>query len=91
MIDGDATGREREVLEALGRLDEVWDELFPAEQTRIMRLLVERIDVAIDGIDIRLRTSGIHHGEKGTLPFNVRTRGKGGERGRYPLTYVRED
>jgi DNA invertase Pin-like site-specific DNA recombinase len=58
--DGDAGAREREVHEALGRLDEVWDELFPAEQTRILRLLVEGIDVAPDGIDVRLRTAGIH-------------------------------
>lgn len=58
--DGDASAREREVLDALGRLDEVWEELFPAEQTRILHLLVEGIDVAPDGIDVRLRTSGIH-------------------------------
>ncbi len=58
--NGDAAAREREVLDALGRLDEVWGELFPAEQTRIVRLLVDRIDVAPDGIDVRLRTGGIH-------------------------------
>lgn len=57
---GDAAIREREVMEAMGRLDEVWEELFPAEQTRILRLLVERIDVAPDGVDVRLRTAGIH-------------------------------
>ena len=28
----------------------VWDELYPAEQARILRLLIERIDVAPDGI-----------------------------------------
>ncbi len=60
LSNGDAAAREREVIEALGRLDEVWEELFPAEQTRIVRLLVERIDVAPDGIDVRLRTGGIH-------------------------------
>ena len=57
---GDAAARERMVLDALGRLDEMWDELFPAEQTRILRLLVERVDVAPDGIDVRLRTAGFH-------------------------------
>ena len=36
---------EAEVREALGRLDSVWDELFPAEQERIVRLLVERMVV----------------------------------------------
>ena len=33
---------ESEVREALERLDPLWDELFPAEQARIVRLLVER-------------------------------------------------
>jgi DNA invertase Pin-like site-specific DNA recombinase len=48
-----------EVQEALARLDPVWNELFPAEQARIVHLLVERIDVSQDGIDIRLRTHGL--------------------------------
>ena len=34
--------------EALERLDPLWDELFPAEQARIVRLLVERVDVGAD-------------------------------------------
>jgi hypothetical protein len=37
----------------------VWDELFPAEQARIVQLLVERVDVSPDGVDIRLRTEGL--------------------------------
>jgi site-specific DNA recombinase len=41
------------------RLDPVWEELFPAEQSRILQLLVERVDVSLDGIDIRLRTDGL--------------------------------
>jgi DNA invertase Pin-like site-specific DNA recombinase len=50
---------ESEVREALERLDPLWDELFPAEQARIVQLLVERIDVAPGGIDIRLRVDGL--------------------------------
>ena len=50
---------ETEVREALGRLDLLWDELFPAEQARIVQLLVERVDVGLDGADIRLRTEGL--------------------------------
>lgn len=50
---------ETEVREALERLDPLWDELFPAEQARIVRLLVERVDVGIDGADIRLRSEGL--------------------------------
>jgi site-specific DNA recombinase len=37
----------------------VWDELYPAEQARIMRLLVERIDIAPDGISVTLHAAGI--------------------------------
>jgi hypothetical protein len=41
---------EGEVREALLDLDPLWDELFPAEQARIVQLLVERVDVSVDGI-----------------------------------------
>ena len=50
---------ESEVREALQRLDPVWNELFPAEQARVIQLLVERVDVSPDGVDIRLRTEGL--------------------------------
>jgi hypothetical protein len=35
-------------------------ELYPAEQARILRLLIERIDVAPDGISVTLHAAGIH-------------------------------
>ena len=50
---------EGDVIEALGALDPVWDELYPAEQTRILRLLIEHIDVAPDGISVTLHAAGI--------------------------------
>jgi hypothetical protein len=50
---------ETEVREALNRLDPLWGELFPAEQARIVQLLVERVDVSLDGADISLRTEGL--------------------------------
>jgi site-specific DNA recombinase len=50
---------ETAVREALERLDPLWDELFPAEQARIVQLLVERVDISADGADIRLRTEGL--------------------------------
>jgi hypothetical protein len=37
----------------------VWDELFPAEQERIVRLLVDRVEVGLDGTDVHLRVEGI--------------------------------
>ena len=50
---------ELEVREALHRLDPLWDELFPAEQARIVQMLIERVDVGLDGADIRLRIEGL--------------------------------
>ena len=50
---------EGDVIEALGALEPVWDELYPAEQARILQLLIERIDVAPDGISVTLHAAGI--------------------------------
>ena len=50
---------EAEVRDALGNLDPLWGELFPAERARIVRLLVERVEVGPHGADIRLRTEGL--------------------------------
>jgi site-specific DNA recombinase len=55
----DAAITEDEVRTALMELDPVWDELFPAEQSRIVQLLVERVDVSTDGVTLRLRTDGL--------------------------------
>src|SRR5690348_9243338 len=41
--DSDIT--ESEVREALINFDALWNELFPAEQTRIVQLLVERVEL----------------------------------------------
>jgi hypothetical protein len=50
---------EGDVIEALGALEPVWVELYPAEQARILRLLIERIDVGPDGISVTLYAAGI--------------------------------
>jgi site-specific DNA recombinase len=50
---------EAEVRDALEQLDPIWDELFPAEQDRIVQLLVERVDVQEDGVEIRFRVDGL--------------------------------
>ena len=47
------------MIEALGALEPVWDELYRAEQARILRLLIDRIDVAPDGISVTLHAAGI--------------------------------
>ena len=50
---------EADAREALTRLDPLWDELFPAEQARIAALLIERIDIGTDGLNVRLRMDGL--------------------------------
>jgi site-specific DNA recombinase len=35
--------------------DGTWSELFPAEQARIGQLLVERVDVQEDALEVRVR------------------------------------
>ena len=55
--DGEIT--EAESREALQQLDPLWDELFPAEQARIVALLVERVDIGTDGMKVRLRMDGL--------------------------------
>ena len=46
---------EREVVQTVTDFAPLWDELFPAEQARIVRLLVEWIDLSPDGMQVRLR------------------------------------
>ena len=50
---------EQEVLLALERIGPLWDELFPAERARIVRLLVDRVDVRAEGAAVRLRLDGL--------------------------------
>ena len=50
---------EADVRDALLQLDPLWDELFPAEQARIVQLMVERIAIAEDGLEIRFRADGL--------------------------------
>lgn len=55
--DGGIT--EADAREALTRLDPLWDELFPGEQARIVALLVERVNIGTDGLNVRLRVDGL--------------------------------
>ena len=50
---------ERQVRDELHRFDALWSELFPAEQARIVQLLVDRVDISERGADITLRTEGL--------------------------------
>jgi hypothetical protein len=55
--DGEIT--EADARTALTRLDPLWDELFPAEQARIVTLLVERVEIGAEGLNVRLRMDGL--------------------------------
>jgi site-specific DNA recombinase len=48
-----------EAREALLQLDPLWDGLFPDEQARIVKLLVERVDARINGVEVRLQPNGL--------------------------------
>ena len=50
---------EAQVAVALKQVDKIWDQLFPEEQARIMRLLVENVVISPNNVDIRLRDNGI--------------------------------
>jgi hypothetical protein len=50
---------EREVTILLAEFATVWNELFPAEQARIVQLLVERVDVQEDALEVRIRAEGL--------------------------------
>jgi hypothetical protein len=50
---------EREVTVLLADFATVWNELFPPEQARIVQLLVERVDVQEDALEVRVRAEGL--------------------------------
>ena len=67
--EGDEDIPERDVVKTITDLAPLWDELFPAEQARIIRLLVERVDLSPDGMQVRLRAEGLQ-----TLVEELRSR-----------------
>jgi DNA invertase Pin-like site-specific DNA recombinase len=56
----EGTTPENDVRQALHQFDNLWDELFPAEQARIVQLLVERVDLTLEGASITMRTDGLN-------------------------------
>jgi len=57
---GAAGPAEDDVRQALQKLDPLWDELFPAEKERIVKLLVADVVLSPDGLLIRLRLNGLN-------------------------------
>ncbi len=62
-----STVPEEEAREALTSLDPLWEELFPAEQARIVQLLIDKVIVGSAGLDVKVRVDGI-----GTLVRELR-------------------
>jgi site-specific DNA recombinase len=50
---------EKDVTDALRNVQALWDQLFPAEQARILHLLIAQVVVSPKGVDLRLRTEGL--------------------------------
>ena len=50
---------EAQVTVAMTRLVPIWVQLFPAEQQRILRLLVERVIVSPNDLEVRFRPNGL--------------------------------
>lgn len=44
---------------ALTALDPLWEQLFLAEQARVIQLLIERVEVGTGGLKIRFRDKGL--------------------------------
>ncbi len=44
---------------ALTALDPLWEQLFLAEQARVIQLLIERVEVGTGGLKIRIRDKGL--------------------------------
>jgi hypothetical protein len=55
----DPTLDEAKVTVVITRLDAIWEQLFPAEQARIVNLLVEKVIVTPNDLEVRLRANGI--------------------------------
>ena len=55
----DATLDEAKVTVAMNRLDAIWAQMFPAEQTRMIKLMVEKVIISTKQLEVRLRANGM--------------------------------
>ena len=58
-VDLDPNLDEAKVMVAMTQLDAIWEQLLPAEQSRIVKLLVEKVLVSPTDLEVRLRANGI--------------------------------
>ena len=50
---------EQDVSEAFSNVEIFWQDLFPVERNRLIRLLVEKVEIRETGIDMELKTNGL--------------------------------
>ncbi len=50
---------EQDVSEAFQNVEGFWEDLFPVERNRLIRLLVDKVEIRETGIDMELRTNGL--------------------------------
>ena len=50
---------EAKVCTAMLQIDKIWDQLFPAEQERIVRLLIKKVVFSPDSLELQLRPNGL--------------------------------
>lgn len=55
----DASLDEAQVTLAMTRLELIWDQLFPVEQQRIVTLMIEKVIVSLNNVEVRFRANGI--------------------------------
>jgi len=58
-VAGTAVPDQKAFAQALADINAVWDHLFPAEQVRICRLLIDKATLYPDRIDLRLKSCGV--------------------------------
>jgi site-specific DNA recombinase len=50
---------EFDISEAFQNVEGFWEDLFPVERNRLIRLLVDKVEIRETGIDMELRTNGL--------------------------------
>jgi DNA invertase Pin-like site-specific DNA recombinase len=65
-LDGEIGSQQ--TIKALQNIESVWDSLFPAEQARIVHLLVDRVTISSTGIQIDMKTLGMDQLVQALMP-----------------------
>ena len=59
VVANDSSADEGKVCIAMLQIDKIWEQLFPAEQERIVRLLIKKVIVTPHNIEVQFRPNGI--------------------------------